>query len=1052
MGEFVLPIFPPGYLSHSVIVPVWVGIAVISFFNLRFGWIYSGLVVPGYLTPLLLIKPLSVFVIVIEAVVTYLVVYTISEVAARRGLWTNFFGRDRFFMILVVSVFVRILFDGWLLPWIDNWFIINYHFSIDYDDSLHSFGLIIVALIANQIWKPGLIWGLFQLFVTTAITYLIMKYIIIEHTNYSLNSIIYMYEDIAESILSSPKSYIILLVTAYIASRMNLFYGWEYNGILVPSLLALEWSNPMKIFISLIEAFVIYGIAKIILNLPMLKNASIEGARKTLLFFNIGFVYKILISIVIVYFFPHYKISDFFAFGYLLSTLIAVKIYDKVNIPLFTRATIQTTIVSIIIATAIGYFLVLLPKSKLYTKHIAVDSNISRATITDTNSSLLEFIEDTKIKYYTRSDTLQAIEPSIPQQDAWQEILFILDKDWQKHKSRLLSLLSTINYKMVQIQNRYIALLPNIDNLNWGVYIFDKNASSDITLELPYPMSDNDMIESSLALKELLFSKRLAICGIAQKDPKHPTISQSQNYNSLYYIFHRHYSKKGILSIYKQKSKNYSLLIFKDYLPKEFSLSSLKEAIKSLKVVWGKGLKSTIEAKSARGGYAQLFITKRDRVLLISSKLSKKDILVIKSKDSIGVMVQTWLNSGKINIAPKNSNLYIPPTLSQMLYMDRSILVPILDILSTKEAKSDINWLKHQLEPIEIAANILNYHLIWYQESLSGDNYLVLYEAGDKKRYWGTYIFKINNAKPIMVQIPHPIYEAYTLEYGLELFEAIDAKAILISGANPMANSNRSADVLLPKNKENIFNLVSQVLFRESGTSSMNALSIRGKSSLEINQSPKAILAYDNGLAKSVGLNKTQQYFTNYLSQNIDLMIYDGSKLTAGYDANMFGARYLEESLNDTFNVLWLPFNMRYEYKRASINSVILAQMQNLGIDVVDNVSLVDYVTKVGFSSRCIKKDIIDTILHYLAVRDINDILMLIQNKDLELKVLVTKGNRAYILILDNKQKVIATIKLYSIPPYKIDYSLDSSKRVNKLLHFPMSNYTILEFNSICKE
>ena len=94
MTELYLPILPSSYLSYSVITTVLIGIWVVVFFNLRFGWIFSGLIVPGYLTPLLLIKPLSVGVIIFEAIVVYLLVYVISDVAAKRGLWTNFFGRD----------------------------------------------------------------------------------------------------------------------------------------------------------------------------------------------------------------------------------------------------------------------------------------------------------------------------------------------------------------------------------------------------------------------------------------------------------------------------------------------------------------------------------------------------------------------------------------------------------------------------------------------------------------------------------------------------------------------------------------------------------------------------------------------------------------------------------------------------------------------------------------------------------------------------------------------------------------------------------------------
>ncbi|MDQ7047550.1 MAG: poly-gamma-glutamate biosynthesis protein PgsC/CapC [Sulfurovum sp.] len=223
MFDIYLPILPASYLSHSVVTTVWIGIMVVAFFNLRFGWVFTGLIVPGYLTPLLLIKPLSVVVIFFESVLTYQLIYLISEVASRHSLWTNFFGRDRFFALLLGSVAVRLFFDGWALPWLTHYSISTYGVNLDVQDSLHSFGLIIVALIANYLWKPKLISGLFQLVITLGITYIIVRYILIEYTNFSLSNIGYLYEDIAGSILASPKSYIILLVTAFVASRMNLF-------------------------------------------------------------------------------------------------------------------------------------------------------------------------------------------------------------------------------------------------------------------------------------------------------------------------------------------------------------------------------------------------------------------------------------------------------------------------------------------------------------------------------------------------------------------------------------------------------------------------------------------------------------------------------------------------------------------------------------------------------------------------------------------------------------------------------------------------------------
>ena len=63
----VLPIFPEGGLASSVITTVWVGVWVLCLFNLRFGWVLSGLVVPGYLVPLIIVKPVSALVIPVIA-------------------------------------------------------------------------------------------------------------------------------------------------------------------------------------------------------------------------------------------------------------------------------------------------------------------------------------------------------------------------------------------------------------------------------------------------------------------------------------------------------------------------------------------------------------------------------------------------------------------------------------------------------------------------------------------------------------------------------------------------------------------------------------------------------------------------------------------------------------------------------------------------------------------------------------------------------------------------------------------------------------------------
>jgi len=358
---FPLNLFPQGALSSSVITTVWVGVFVVAFFNLRFGWVLSGLVVPGYLIPLLLIKPWAVLAILIEGISAYYLVWFFSEFLSRYGHWSALFGRDRFFGLILASIVTRVAFDGWLLPLLGEG-LQGFGIVFDYRNELHSLGLVVVALMANQFWKTGVLKGLFPLLMSLFFTWLIVRYVLMEFTNFGLGSVSYMYEDLAASILASPKAYIILVTTAFVASRMNLRYGWDFNGILLPALLALQWYEPLKILISFVEAFIILWLAIAVLKLPMFANASMEGARKLLLFFNISFIYKILLSYVLLYFLPEIKISDYFAFGFLLSTLLAIKMHDKGIAIRMTRATLQTSMVSILIASVLGFFLTLLPE------------------------------------------------------------------------------------------------------------------------------------------------------------------------------------------------------------------------------------------------------------------------------------------------------------------------------------------------------------------------------------------------------------------------------------------------------------------------------------------------------------------------------------------------------------------------------------------------------------------------------------------------------------------------------------------------------------------
>ncbi|MDG6079408.1 hypothetical protein E3U23_09410 [Erythrobacter litoralis] len=351
-----LALFPEGGLASSVITTVWVGVFVLCFFNLRYGWVLSGLVVPGYLVPLLIVKPIAAAVIVVEAIMAYAIVWLFSEKLSN-GRFPSLFGRDRFMGLILSSIVVRIAMDGWVLPALAAKLSAQYDLALDWRSDLQSFGLVIISLLANQFWKPGLSRGLFTAGVTVGLTFLIVRFGLMEFTNFRMSGVSYLYEGIASSILASPKAYMILVLTALYASYMNVKYGWDFSGILIPALIALQWYQPTKIITSFVEAAAIYFIARQLLKTRLLSSVTMEGANKILLFFNISFALKLLVGHLLVILAWNVKTTDFYGFGYLLSTLLAMKAHDKDIFPRLMRSTLQVSFVGAVLGNLAGVVL-----------------------------------------------------------------------------------------------------------------------------------------------------------------------------------------------------------------------------------------------------------------------------------------------------------------------------------------------------------------------------------------------------------------------------------------------------------------------------------------------------------------------------------------------------------------------------------------------------------------------------------------------------------------------------------------------------------------------
>ncbi|HEY2903639.1 MAG TPA: poly-gamma-glutamate biosynthesis protein PgsC/CapC, partial [Polyangia bacterium] len=230
-------LFPHG-LDATLLIPVLLGVLVNAAFTEFFGWDFVGLVVPGYLCSVIMLQPIVAAVVLVEAVVTWSLARAVDGVATRAGAIYPVFGRDRFFLILVVSVLVRSIIEGLAMPPAlamlrGPWPSIARH-----EPDLFGIGLVLVPLLANRLWNPGLRSGLFQLTVETAGVRLLLLGLQV-FTNFSVAGFELSFDRLALGFLTAPGAQIVLICTAALASHFNRRFGWDSHGILVPALLGL---------------------------------------------------------------------------------------------------------------------------------------------------------------------------------------------------------------------------------------------------------------------------------------------------------------------------------------------------------------------------------------------------------------------------------------------------------------------------------------------------------------------------------------------------------------------------------------------------------------------------------------------------------------------------------------------------------------------------------------------------------------------------------------------------------------------------------------------
>jgi len=952
MSSFILPIFPENSLAASVMTTVWVGVWVVALLNLRLGWTLSGLVVPGYLVPLLLIKPVSAGVIMGEAVLTYVIVGSISEYRSIKP-WTSFFGRDRFLAMVLVSILVRCVMDGWVLPAVGDTLTMHYGWKLSFRDDLHSFGLIIVSLIANYFWKPGLKRGLLPLCVTIGLTYLIVRYGLAQWTNFSLGNLQYMYEEIATSLLASPKAYIVLITTAYLASQMNLHYGWEFNGILIPGLLALEWTEPFKIVTTFGEAFTVLVIASLLLKLPLFQRITMEGARKTLLFFNIAFALRLAAGHIAAIWLPDVKPTDLMGFGYLLSTLIATRLHTQgvwLRVP---AVSLQVSLLGVVAGTLIGF--VMMQTLDVVVASPAVVISEVRTSPDSTPRSLVETVRAEKVRLYRHPAEIAVESPQPHELAAFANgVAKLLESCSDQHDAPFRSAREAFqlaHFELFTVENKYAVIREAEPFHGWGTFVVNLENPTGMVVEVPSPHEEWATFESGLLLFQELHAGSLAIAGTPRSIDRLEYAETTAVGDTVFGCFHRAMTSGSVLAVrsdltrtlHRQerpwtpgsthpRHEDACRLWVKRGLPESFDLRSLDELVGGFQIEWQTTARPDTLRDTVWTGHAELVLTEREcgRLLARLAMAGPDHIPFTFTADS-ETTPAAWLHEQTDLVLDRGSNRYQPPLPEQLYFLDEEVLRPLLPIVFSNHEGDQWTAEEHeQIAAVAAAANVIGYQLQLLTDTHGQAEFLVLNEnaARDERRGWGSYVFRMGTAHPTAIEIPRVVKEQWTSEYGLSLFRDLHARSMLLAGAHPETNLDQMADLAVDTNPLTVFNLVRQVLIRELDPQPWRHIQVRAFSSPV---DADVIVALADPGSRDAGV------FDDVLQQlkkdNLRVREANGAEETAGYECdNQLLAKSLRLARDAKAATLWLAPNLRTQYRMHVDDILQIAEFQAVQI------------------------------------------------------------------------------------------------------------------------
>jgi hypothetical protein len=497
---------------------------------------------------------------------------------------------------------------------------------------------------------------------------------------------------------------------------------------------------------------------------------------------------------------------------------------------------------------------------------------------------------------------------------------------------RAAGFLAAAGYRLEVLRDPWLLLAEASPGRGWGSFAVDPRGASPLLLTLPDPLALPGLPTAAALVAENQGARAIALAGRSAALAGDRAAYPSAVPQPLYQAFVELASDLGVLQVQAGSAPR---LTVAGRLPRGLDAVGLAPMLGAdLTPEFGPAPEGNLQAAAATAGFAALRI---DRSALHRLLARGTEVAVTEEAHGLGALLLERLSEPGA-IAEAGSNAFFPPTLGQLRYLDEEVLAPLLREALPALPRAGVA----ALAPAQRAAAALGYAVSLVQTT--GGTHALLAEApggGATPRHWGTYAFRAGGGAPYAVQVPRPIAEPNTLEFGLALFDRIEAAALLVAGANPLANADRSADPLYPHAPPGMFNLVSQALMREAGEEPLMAVQARALGVPREGTLPPedTLLALDRMPLAGGAADPLAAGLRAALGRlGLSVRVVDGSAATAGYGIGWSApALYLAQAgTGKGVAALWLSPLARLAYAQGTEAKLEASQFEALGIPTVE--------------------------------------------------------------------------------------------------------------------